>query len=389
MPDNHLDVQPTDTAIQGDHDDILIRLVASALFRLAESAERGETLSAPYPRLLQRALDRLAVTCLLRGHNPPQSVPDLFAWCRRPLVEWPVSLPDNSCGNQDTLLDGSRITNLCDEWAEHNVMDVEAELSQRKIITDVRKICHSLEQQQSYVAFRRMLIEKSVITQLELQQAMIEADLAPLGDRLKSCYIEAPACHQDKGEYRCCLVCGGLLLRSQRDDFVCENERCRVNGEFVTGNRLKAEQGVLWLRREFRRFIVAPGIAELRLHQKLSEIEGNLELELWPAFDNYDILTRFPDGEVWAVDVKDQANPYLLAIKAVAPPDDPHWDRAFFVFPDHRRREQPDYMRAFKNHTKVLAGRVEAAFEAEFVARVKRKLRSKQKCETPVTGGKA
>ena len=66
MPDNHLDVQPADTAIQGDHDDILIRLVASALFRLAESAERGETLSAPYPRLLQRALDRLAVTCLLR-----------------------------------------------------------------------------------------------------------------------------------------------------------------------------------------------------------------------------------------------------------------------------------------------------------------------------------
>jgi hypothetical protein len=184
-------------------------------------------------------------------------------------------------------------------------------------------------------------------------------------------------------------VCGGLLLRSQRNDFICENEQCRVSGEFVTGRQLKTEQGVLWLRREFRRSVAVPGIAELRLHQKLAEIAGNLELELWPAFDNYDILIRFPDGEVWSIDVKDQAYPYLLAIKAVAPPDDPHWDRAFFVFPDYRRRERSDYMRAFKNHTKVLSGRVEAAFEAEFVAQVKQKLRSKQKCETPVTGGKA
>jgi hypothetical protein len=74
-----------------------------------------------------------------------------------------------------------------------------------------------------------------------------------------------------------------------------------------------------------------------------------LDVELWPAFDRYDLRIVFPNREVWAVDVKDWANPFLLARRVKPIPSDPPWTRAYFVFPDERRAQREDYLRAF-NH---------------------------------------
>jgi len=108
--------------------------------------------------------------------------------------------------------------------------------------------------------------------------------------------------------------------------------------------------------------------------------ERGLQVELWPEFDRYDLRLRFADGEAWAVDVKDWAEPSLLArrVNAQAAPftSGPRWSRAFFVFPQERQRERPDYVRAFENHCHVLSDGVEAAFEVDFLEEVKRKTTS-------------
>ena len=372
---------------ESESDESLVRLVASALFRVATEADSGRQITTPYPPLLQRTLDRVAATFLLRGFPPPQSLPDLFSHCRKPLVEWPIKLPDSSCGESDCLLDGEFITNFCDEWAEKDVADVEGEFSQRELITEVRSICRSLDSQETYVAFRKTMIEHPVIKEFDLQQKLIDTELDPVADQLRRCYLKAPACHQDGDSFRACVVCNGLLLRSSDSKFVCENETCRVSGEFATGRRLKADEGVMWLRREHRRYIAAPGLAELSLFRKLSQL-NSLEVELWPELDNYDILVRFLDGEVWAIDVKDQRCPYLLAKNAIPPANLPRWERAYFVFPD-RRSERNDYLRAFKNHTQIISGRVNAMFESDFIKKVKQEIRSKKKCATQASGDKA
>ncbi len=375
MPEQPATIGPSGADIQ-DGDEPLVRLVASALFRVAELADRGQRLSVPYPAPLQRALDRLACTFLIRGHVPPQSVADLFQLCRRPLVDWPLTLPEGAVGDDDTLLLGDQITNLCDEWAEKDVLDVEGELFEQSLIQAVRKLCRNLDRQDSYVAFRRMLIESPVISEFDLKTACFDPHLSPLREHLNTCYQRVPLSHGDDGQYRCCINCNGLLLRSNGDLFVCENEACRVSGEFVTGNRIAADDGVLWLRRELRRFITKPGLAELRLFKRLAEIP-KLDVELWPGFDSYDTLVRFADGEVWAIDVKDQRNPFLLASQARIPADNPHWDKAFFVFPDARRRERSDYLRAFRHYSEVVSGMVDACFESDIVKRIEKQARSR------------
>lgn len=375
MPEQPATIGPSSADIQ-DGDEVLVRLVASALFRVSELADGGQRLSVPYPAPLQRALDRLACTFLIRGHAPPQSVADLFHLCRRPLVDWPLALPEGAVGDEDTLLLGDQITNLCDEWAEKDVLDVEGELFEQSLIQDVRKLCRNLDRQDSYVAFRRMLIESPVVSEFDLKSACIDPRLSPLREHLNACYQPVPLSHDDDGHYRCCINCNGLLLRSNGDLFVCENEACRVSGDFVTGNRIAADDGVLWLRRELRRFVAKPGLAELRLFKRLSEF-AKLDVELWPAFDSYDVLVRFADGEVWAIDVKDQRNPFLLASRATIPVDTPHWEKAFFVFPDARRRERSDYLRAFRHHSGVLSGMVDACFESDMVKRIEKQARSR------------
>ena len=359
-------------------DESLLHLVASALFYIAETHERGIAQSAPYPPIVQRALDRLAAVFLLRGHNPPQSLHGLFDLCRQPLVEWPLNLPDACFGSDDSLLDRDRLTNLCDEWALKRVMDVEAELSQQRLIDEVRKTCRNQNRQDTYVEFRKTLIEHPVIEQLELLEKLNSSALQAVRDLVKNCYISAPSCHVDDGQFRCCVVCQGLLQRSNETEFVCENENCRVNGEFATGRRFGSDQGVLWLRREHRRFIAAPGIAELSIYEKLLDLADSdqFEVELWPNFDSYDILVRFENSIVWAIDVKDQKCPYLLGQNARAPISSPPWDRAFFVFPD-KRKSRSDYMRAFKNRTQVLGGVVEASFASELIVRVIKESRRK------------
>lgn len=369
--------QTTDTnCSQVIDDEVLLRLVASALFDVARRAEAGIHLRAPYPPVLQRALDRLATVFLQRGHLPPQSVSDLFALCRQPLADWPISLPEGAVGSADTLLLGDRITSLCDEWAEKEVGDVEGELFEQTLIDDVRRICRNLDRQDAYVAFRRHLIEAPVLSEFELRRACIRPALSPLEEQLTASYQPVPRCHQDEGQYRCCIRCQSLLLRTKRDGFVCENEQCRVNGDFVTGRRLASEDSIVWLRRELRRYIMRPGLAELQLYHRLDEFE-DLHVELWPAFDNYDLLVRFPNQDVWAIDVKDQKNPFLLAASTKRLPDNPQWDRAYFVFPDTRRRERPDYLRAFNNYSGIVSGMVDACFTSELVKRIETHLRSK------------
>ncbi len=156
-------------------------------------------------------------------------------------------------------------------------------------------------------------------------------------------------------------------------------------GTYVTFRRLLIEHPVLtefellWLKRGLRRFVTLPGLAEIRLERRLLKLK--LKVELWPEFDSYDLHIEFPDGKAWAVDVKDWANPFLLALRVKNIPLNPPLEMGYFVFPDERSR-QSDYVRAFRNTCNsrkssgkvVISGRIQAKFERHFLADVKKRL---------------
>src|SRR2546429_9153398 len=85
---------------------LLLHTIASAVIRLADIRSL-DAFTLPYPAEAQRAVDRLVLSCLLRGIDEmPRSVPDLLAWGHtRPVEDWPLDLPPDAFGPDDLLSD--------------------------------------------------------------------------------------------------------------------------------------------------------------------------------------------------------------------------------------------------------------------------------------------
>lgn len=364
---------PAGPAFTLQPDELTVHLIASGLVTLALSSRERSVLAVPYPPTIQRGLNRLTLACIRRGRQPPQSLMDLLEWCRRPLADWNLELPEGSVDSDERLLDGQLPTATCEAWARAG-SDVEADLSEERLLLNVISVCKDARDPQAYTAFRRMLIEQPVLTAFEYQLALGEPALELLVDQLRAAYESAPLSAARTGQLATCAMCGNLLLRTQHDEWVCEDEVCRAEGPLEPARLLAARDDVVWLRRDLRRYIAAPGRAELRLAQKFEAM--GLQVELWPAFDRYDLRLTFPDQSVWALDVKDWGNPFLLArsVNRKPFPADPPWQRAFFVFPDARRAQRSDYVRAFTNTCRILSERIGACFERDVLRRAEQKL---------------
>jgi len=221
--------------------------------------------------------------------------------------------------------------------------------------------------QSAYVAFRRLLIERPVVTALELHQQMGDPSLSLLAEHVRRAYLPVPPEAIVDGQLHICRTCDNLLLRDSLDGLACADERCRRQATWRQGRVLSVRDGVFWLARPLRTFVAAPGRTEIRLSRRVARM--GIAVDLWPSFDAYDLRVVFPSGRAWAVDVKDWANPFLLARQVRRIPEAPVWDRAFFVFPQERLR-RPDYLRAFRNHSRALGGSppVDALMEKRFLA---------------------
>jgi hypothetical protein len=244
---------------------------------------------------------------------------------------------------------------------------------------------------QTYVALRRWLIEHPVVTAAELvRQLNASPELAQLQDLLREAYVEAPYEALYKGAFYCCPTCGALLQPDHTGlRLLCSIERCYQMPLAVSAlsaasgdgsqrrqplRRLVPSEEVASLRRGLLWFVMWPGRAELRLERRLCE-QGAL-VEMWPDYDRYDLRVVVPRGTL-AVDVKDWANPYLLA-RRVKPKGffcEPG-SQPYYVFPQERKIHQPDYVRAFKSAYDALGGPsleesgIKAEFEDDFVREV-------------------
>ncbi|AYF78528.1 hypothetical protein D7D52_37160 [Nocardia yunnanensis] len=132
---------------------------------------------------------------------------------------------------------------------------------------------------------------------------------------------------------------------------------------------------VYQLVRPLRIFVTGPGIAETALESELKRL--GLTVAMWPNFDTYDLRVTVPNGEVWALDVKDRANPALLARGSQPLRPDPPYDRAFLVIPQYRFDDRKDYPTVFAHHTSSeLRERIELVSDTELLTAIKKQLRA-------------
>src|SRR5258708_4589557 len=345
--------KPTSTASNDSAlptDILILHLIATGIIRSSEWIAKGKLIDTEYPVPLQLGLDRFNMV-RYRQHLPLiKSVPDLLTWCQRPLKDWSLDFEAALLDPEDRLLIEQFTTDVCESLA-CATSDVEADLSERRFMEKVFSICKDASNPQAYTDFRRLLIEKPVMTALELLQCRdTYPSIEILQELLEAAYEDAPLDYMVRGTFSCCPTCGNLLQPDvTRTKLLCEDERCRQASyapSFVKKPLvLQARDRIYWLRRDLRRFVMMPGRAEIRLEKRLRTMR--LNVEMWPEFDSYDLRVTLPGGKILAVDIKDWANPFLLACRVKGIPLSPQWDEAYYVFPQERKRTQPDYVRAF------------------------------------------
>jgi hypothetical protein len=96
--------------------------------------------------------------------------------------------------------------------------------------------------------------------------------------------------------------------------------------------------------------VTGPGRAEVDLEGRLTALRAGakrLDVAMWPGFDAYDVRITFPDGLVWAVDVKDWKHPGLLAKAAKAVPAQPPYDESCWVVPQEQVDAHGDYLATY------------------------------------------
>jgi hypothetical protein len=350
----------------------LLRTIATAVVLLSRRQVSGDPV---YDDGVQRAYNHLVLRCLRAGTEPPASVPDMIRWAARvPVAEWPADFTNARIDGGGFLVDDATRTptQACLEWAM-TVPDAPTELFENAVIDEAMAACRSARSAASYTAFRELLITRPVMTAAELSAIAGEVDLMPVFETVRRCYEPVPAAYLRDGAYRLCGRCGCLLVPLTRGGYRCELDRCRNDGRSSPGTTLPAHAGAVQLRRPLRVFITSPGIAETELGATLRAY--GLDPELWPQFDAYDLRISFPDDTVWAVDVKDWANPALLAARTRPLRPEPRYDKAFVVIPEYRFAVREDYARVFRHHLAAEArGRVEVCSDKQFAAKVRREL---------------
>src|SRR6266481_4650646 len=280
-------------------DILILHLIATGIIRSAERIAKGKLIDTEYPIPLQLGLDRFNMLRYRQNLSLIKSVPDLLAWCQRPLKEWSLDYTAAMLDPDDRLLIEQFPTEICESLA-CATSDVEADLSERRFMEKVFSICKDASNPQAYTDFRRLLIEKPVMTALELLQCRdTYPSLEILQELLEAAYEEAPLDYMVRGTFTCCPTCGNLQQPDvTRTKLLCEDERCRQASYargFVNKVRvLQARDRVYWLRRDLRRFVMMPGRAEIRLEKRLQAL--GLKPEMWPEFDSYDLRVTLPDG---------------------------------------------------------------------------------------------
>lgn len=328
----------------------LLRMVATALVDLSR---HGRSPDPIYSDRVLKAYNHVVLQSLQRGLEPPASVADMARWAAtKPIGQWPFDLPEDAENAQEFLVDRQAgvPTQLCYEWKVSGA-DAAAELFENEIIRSVFAQCEAAKSRPSYTAFRYLLVKRPVLTGIE--RATLIGEQPALGivlETVNRCYEQAPAAYRGTdGRFATCARCG-CLLKPHGQGWRCELDRCRREAHATPARFIddRETSGLYHLRAPLRIFITGPGLAEVELEDKL--LKKGLVPEMWPGCDAYDLRITFPNRQVWAIDVKDRANPALLGYGATRFRPDPPYDRAFLVVPQYRFDDRDDYKIVFEHH---------------------------------------
>jgi hypothetical protein len=327
-----------------DKQDIEFNTFIFLIFGLDEITR---TKTSEIPNNIRRALNHLAYEM---SDNFPRTFSAFINLCHQPIDDWyPLPCPKGFY-SQAPLLDQGELTDaaqeFCFEMTEHmqlsstsltNISQTMIDnLEMVKFRQNLKNNSDQEASQTTYVRVRSFIIENSwaSIDQLR-KQTDIFSDLRRFYEAIES-YDDLIVCE------RC-----GLLENINGEWVGLKPHYCSDHGSGSpylqtinnTGKLFRLKRGI-----HLRTFI--PGQIELNLFELADEFQEEypdhlIHIQRYPRLDTYDLRLTFSDGEIWAIDAKDQADPYRLG-KQIYPlygEGDLIHHQAFYVIPDQRMEE--------------------------------------------------
>lgn len=347
----------------------ILHFLATGLVKMQNQIEK-KNLSYPYPKELRIGLDRLAAFGIKSDMYFPRNISEAMNFFNQPINRWGFKEIVNVFNDEESFLEEGILKEICYELSMED-KDVEAELTQQLILQVMNK-CRDEKKPEDYVKFRRKISENPYMKIQNIMTWSIDKRNCCAAELFKMAYEEIPLAAIQDGQCYQCSHCGWIV--EWRNGIAhCDSPLCR---EYTDNFRKiisikEGSKSIYRLKRGLHRYIAKPAIHELALEKKL--IKLGVQVELWPNYDAYDLKVVFPDGEVWAVDVKDWSNPYLLAKSITSFSEEPVWDKAYYVVPQYRKKHCSDYKKIFKNNV-VKLDKVYMEMEREFLNKVKDKL---------------
>ncbi|GET42210.1 restriction endonuclease-related protein [Microseira wollei] len=289
------------------------------------------------PKALRIGMSRMYLTSLLQGDEQiPSNLPEFFEWAKNPVVDWKPTAEIKNLSPEVTLIEDGLLSDFAAQW-QVTGSDVEKQV-QEKILQDVLEYCRGHQLEDSYRAFRKLIIERPVLPYSEYRRLLSSSQLRPLRDFLTQTYIDLVDLAEEN-TYHFCPRCQYVMRRRRDGSHSCRNMTCeRLNAKLnlppvESISKDKAEkESYKAVTPGVHRYGTIPGIAEIKLAESLTKM--GIRVTLWPQIDEFDLLVKFGRKVSWAIDVKDWS--YLDEERLGTVQYRPDATETFVVFPDER-----------------------------------------------------
>ncbi|MEC0136457.1 hypothetical protein P4H94_06100 [Paenibacillus macerans] len=282
--------------------------------------------------------------------DPPVDLYHLMQILHKPSQEWGISDLKNDYPEQAPLLD--KFVGLVADTDEFLNRFISPQDAEQQHMYDILKYCRdeSRSLQAEYTMIRSFLSdpEHAVIAARELSQFVDAFQDPDLVNLIRSCYQEVT---KDLSNYRKCPHCG-WTMEYRNDRWRCNKEDvCHLLVDMeVLEPFLFGKQRVFRLTPGIQRFVLLPGMSELRMAERLRK--KGYEVDLYPNIDTFDLSVK-QNGHEFFLDVKDFKDPQTLANyfnDQSASYLEKYLDQCFIVVPQYRDLLFRDYKKRSQMH---------------------------------------
>ncbi|MEM6530666.1 MAG: hypothetical protein AAF653_20380 [Chloroflexota bacterium] len=303
---------------------VLTRLAIGLLqLEHAHPDQRISSVSLLNPHIKQ-AWEYICLSGYLHQHDFPQTLPDFVLWLYSPVEHWPViGTHCEELGLVGAVLHDDGIALPFRAMGERFASTYNPRLElEDDHFRQIFEVCRQHGDELSYREIRTFLIRNPVHPDLyAVEDALWDNSLTALFLRCYEPIAEASVRGSRGQRYIVqCPHCGWALRWNKKNEARCHRDGICAHlyaplsdAEADDLYRMEYHEGIAQTREGIQRYVVAPEVSLMEIHDTLQR-EWNIQCESFPGVDSYDLLLVLPDGERWAVDVKDWSSAVSLAV---------------------------------------------------------------------------